>query len=126
MHPHDQAIELFKALQPHRFPLLIRMDYREQYSYEIFEQELLLQLWFRADDENEVEKPFLHLSFYGVDFFNLRPSSFQPFPIKIESIRHWQNENVFFKVSSYESSYNDYYEELKCRRFEASLEETFE
>jgi hypothetical protein len=57
MHPHDQAIERFEALMPHIFTSFMRLNLREQYSFDIFEQETLLQLWFRADDVLEVKKP---------------------------------------------------------------------
>jgi hypothetical protein len=62
MHPHDQVVKDFHALKPHLFTTLVRLDLREQFSFDIVEQEALLQLWFRADDVQEANKPFLHLS----------------------------------------------------------------
>jgi hypothetical protein len=56
MHPHDQTIEDFQALKPHLFTSFLRLDLREQYSFDIFEPESFLQLWFGADDVQEVKK----------------------------------------------------------------------
>ena len=128
MHPHDQAIEDFQALKPHLFTSFVRLDLRKQYSFEIFEQEILLQLWFRADDMQEVKKPFLHLSCSGVEprDFDLLWSCHDPFKLKMEAIRQYYLQGLFFELSQYESSYNDYISLLACRHFEAQLEETFE
>jgi hypothetical protein len=67
MHPLEQAINDFEALKPYRYTSFVRLDVREQYSFDIFEKESLLQLWLQAKNEREVEQPFLHLSCYGVE-----------------------------------------------------------
>ena len=130
MHPHDQAIEHFQALQPHLFTSFARLDLREHYSFDIFEMETILQLWLHAEDEQEVKKPFLHLSCYGVergrDFYRLWPLHFNPLQIKISAIRHYQLHSLFFEVSYFDSGYDDYNPLFSCRTFETSLEETCE
>lgn len=130
MHPHDQAIEDFQSLSPHLFTTFVRLDLREQYSWDIFEQEALLQLWFRADDVQEVKKPFLHLSCYGVerrrDFHLLWPCYTFFFQLKMEAIRQHYLQGLFFELYYFDKSYDDYNPLLSCRRFEAQLEETYE
>jgi hypothetical protein len=128
IHPHDQAIERFQALQPHLFTSFARLDLREHSSFDVFEMETLLQLWLRADDIQEVKKPFLHLSCYGVerrrDFTLLWPLHLDPLQIRITSIRHAQLHGLFFEVSSFDVGYDDYNPLFSCRTFEANLEET--
>jgi hypothetical protein len=128
MHLHDQAVEHFQALQPHFFTSFARLDLREHYSFEVFEMETLLQLWLRADNTQEVKKPFLHLSCYGVerrrDFTLLWPLHLDPLQIRITSIRHAQLHGLFFEVSSFDVGYDDYNPLFSCRTFEANLEET--
>jgi hypothetical protein len=130
MHSHDQAIEHFEALKPRLFTSFVRLDLREQYSFDICEQESLLQLWFRADDGQEVEKPFLHLSCYGVerrrDFSLLWPCSALPLQLKMTAIRQHYLRGLFFELNYFDEGYDDYNALLSCRHFEARLEETFE
>ena len=130
MHPHDHVIENFQALKPHLFTTFVRLDLREQYSFDIFEPEGLLQLWFRADDVREVEKPFLHLSCYGVEskknFALLWPCHKFPLQLRMKSIRQHCLQGLFFELSYLDESYDDYSPLLACRRFEAQLEDTSE
>jgi len=130
MHPHDHALEDFHALKPHLFTSLVRLDLREQYSFDIFEQEALLQLWFRADDVQEANKPFLHLSCYGVerrkDFPLLWPCHNLPLQLRMKAIRQYYLQGLFFELSYLDEGYDDYSPLLACRRFEAQVEDTFE
>jgi hypothetical protein len=130
MHPHDQAIEDFQALQPHLFTSFVRLDLREQYSFDIFEQESLLQLWFRVDDAQKGTKSFLHISCYGVearrDFHLLWPCRSFPLQLKMTAIRQHYLKGLSFELNYFDEGYDDYNPLLDCRRFEAQLEDTFE
>lgn len=131
MHPHDQAVEGFEALKPYLFTSFVRIDLREQYSFDVFELELLLQLWFRADDAQEGTKSILHISCYGVEkekyFHELwRCGSFPFQRLRMIAIRQYHLKGQFFELSYYDESYNDYNPLLSCRRFVAQLEDTFE
>jgi len=130
MHPHDQAIEHFQALQPQRFTWLVRFDLREHFSLTIFEREVLLQLWLRAADEQKGEKPFLRLACFGVergkDFGRLWPLYSLPVQLKIQAIRQYQLRDIFFEVMCFDDSYDSYDTLFTCRHFEVNLEETCE
>lgn len=108
----------------------MRLDLREQYSFDIFEQESLLQLWFRGDDAQEKTKLFLHISCYGVEarraFHLLWPCCVIPLQLKMKAIRQHYLQGLFFELSYLDDGYDDYDPLLACRRFEAQLEGTFE
>ena len=130
MHPHDQAIEAFYALNPDLFVTFVRLDLCEQYSLDIDEQESLLQLWFCSADIQSEENSFLHLSCYGVvaenDFHWPWPCRHFAFQLKMKSIRQHYLEGLFFELSYLDSGYDEYIPLLTCRRFEAKLEKTLE
>lgn len=130
MHLHDQAIEDFQALKPYLFTSFVRLDLREQYSFDIFELESLLQLWFRADEVQGGKKSVLHISCYGVEtgryFRLLWPCYSFPLQLKMTAIRQHHLKGLFFELTYFDEGYNDYNPLLSCRRFEAQLEDTFE
>lgn len=130
MHPHEQAIEAFYALNPGLFVTFVRLDLREQYSLDIAEQESLLQLWFCSADMQSEENSFLHLSCYGVeargDFYWLWPCRSFAFQLKMKPIRQHYLEGLFFELSYLDSGYDEYRSLFACRRFEAKVEKTLE
>ncbi|GCE28545.1 hypothetical protein KDA_40290 [Dictyobacter alpinus] len=122
MNEYEKAVADYKALKPETFPFLLKILLHEQYSFDIFEMEPVLELWFYADNKIDALKHVLHVSCYGVSSTELGISSIQPLHLEIRSLHEWHWEDRYFEIQSFNDKgilqAGDFY----CRRFVAKIE----
>ncbi|GCE09383.1 hypothetical protein [Dictyobacter aurantiacus] len=121
MNPYVKAVEEYKSLKPELFPFLLRIEIHEQYSYDIFEVEPVLDAWFYENGRIEELTRVFHMRFYGMNFSPLRISSRQPQHLDVISLHEWHWEDFVFEVYPRDADGKPYAESFYCRRFDARI-----
>lgn len=125
---HDPAIAHYHALNPgYLFDVLDMLQIRqtelpEQYqSAELYEVEIVIELWLRVLVDEYEDKRRLHLTFYGIQCLELSSAGVvNGAEIVIHSIKHYQWEKLNYHVYDQRNQINlSFY----CRGFDAILEE---
>ncbi|GCE23199.1 hypothetical protein [Dictyobacter kobayashii] len=122
MNEHEKSLKDYKALKPESFPFLLRVEIHEQYSYDIFETEPVLELWFYSSNSVEALKQSLHVRFYGMNFCPMRISSTKHLRLDVIFLKEWHWEDLVFEVRSFSDDGTLHAESFYCRRFDAQLE----
>ena len=121
MNKYEKAVVDYKALKPETFPFLLKILIHEQYSFDIFEMEPVLELWFYADNRIEELNQVLHACFYGVSSSELGISSTQPLRLEIRSLHEWHWEDTYFDIYPLNDDGKPMADYFYCRRFVATI-----
>ena len=128
-HTYDPAIERYHVLNPgYLFDVLDLLQIRqtelpEQYqSAELYEVEMVIELWLRVLIDEYEDKRRLHLTFYGVQCLKLAAGLVvNGAEVTIHSIKHYQWERLKYHIYGKRDQMDlSFY----CRGFDVVLEET--
>ncbi|GCE23121.1 hypothetical protein [Dictyobacter kobayashii] len=124
MNQHEKSLNNYKMLKPELFPLLLRVEVHEQYSYDIFEIEPIVELWFYSSNSVEALKQSLHVRFYGLNFCPMSISSTKPLRLDVIFLKEWHWEDLVFEVRAFSDDGILDADPFYCRRFDAQIEIT--
>ena len=117
MSKEEKAIEYYYSLKPLKYPTLIKLELKQIVTEETApESEVTILLQSREPNDSQ----YLRLFFERVRELKINQSPLSEFSIpfiRIDSVKHYQWEDLIYRVKDEEEETLSFY----CKNFEAAL-----